>query len=580
MTASSQHSPVEANFSPAEQAKATQTVALRPPHKVMTLARMGAFHQSRLSFIRILLRRLKREHWHFERPKFAIDARGVGTAIYCAHGPERVYSLVAFANDLAPEKRSDRVIATEWDATFVLFDGIPDASDLARLSREVPLQEAGRITASELSISRANRSVRLWRYVVECLARGQQPCATRVAEVGYLMRTTAVYGSGKFGAADREAICDRAEFRAPFQVEMLTVFLIRTFAMDLVEHSARVQGGTQAVALTPVLRRSFGIGNSTGLGMAPFLINHPLLLHKWIAAREHALAAIRSITGTCAHSLAMFRSLVRRAQLNAEQWHSQHPLQITKLNELKSSMRRLLGYLDTLHPNMPQPWDHLWRWAEQSLGLEGQEQLVSLLLELQPRLVDNLCEQLSTDEQQTERLDGHMRVATLRRLIEQIYDWALAIDWALPETHARVWYTSEEKLEPRLGERYLENIEPYEQALSPGRDVACLYQDLLHCDPASSIGHVLHRHPEHRHIIRRVQIVARFPYAEIRSNTIASEMLPIDLLRAKLSFFGAAHFDPRSDRWVRINMFQNAPFPHELADADPDDWIYPVCANS
>ena len=67
----------------------------------------------------------------------------------------------------------------------------------------------------------------------------------------------------------------------------------------------------------------------------------------------------------------------------------------------------------------------------------------------------------------------------------------------------------------------------------------------------------------------------RFPYAEIRENTISAAMLPIDMLRAKLSFFGAAHFDPRSDRWVRVNMFQNAPFPHELADVDADDWTLP-----
>ena len=81
--------------------------------------------------------------------------------------------------------------------------------------------------------------------------------------------------------------------------------------------------------------------------------------------------------------------------------------------------------------------------------------------------------------------------------------------------------------------------------------------------------------PEHRHIVRRIQIAAKLPYAEIRDNTISSEMLPIDLLRCKLSFFGATKFDPRSDRWVRINMYQGAPFPHELSETDPDDLFYP-----
>ena len=57
------------------------------------------------------------------------------------------------------------------------------------------------------------------------------------------------------------------------------------------------------------------------------------------------------------------------------------------------------------------------------------------------------------------------------------------------------------------------------------------------------------------------------PFAEIRDNLISADLLPIDLLRCKLSFFGANRFDPRSDRWVRICMYQDAPFPHEILQA-------------
>jgi len=44
-------------------------------------------------------------------------------------------------------------------------------------------------------------------------------------------------------------------------------------------------------------------------------------------------------------------------------------------------------------------------------------------------------------------------------------------------------------------------------------------------------------------------------------------MLPIDILRCKLAFFGASRFDPRSDRWVRISLFQGLPYPDELGAA-------------
>ena len=38
------------------------------------------------------------------------------------------------------------------------------------------------------------------------------------------------------------------------------------------------------------LRRRLGVGNSTGLGMAPFLVTHALLVDRWITGRETALA--------------------------------------------------------------------------------------------------------------------------------------------------------------------------------------------------------------------------------------------------------------------------------------------------
>ncbi|MFW8596432.1 hypothetical protein [Cribrihabitans neustonicus] len=551
-------------------------VALRRPETVMRLARMGSFHQSRLSFMRVLLRRLKSENWRFERRAFEIDAKGVGHAVYTMHGPERSYSLVAFAHDLAPEQRSDRVIATAWDATFTLFDGLPSAADIGRLSRNVPLQEAGRVTATELTVSRANRSVRLFDHVVDCLSRGEQPDTAQVDAVGYLMRTTAVYGSGKLGAADRESICERPEFAAPFQAEMLTVFLIRGFVLDLVEHLAALKGGGRAVTLEPRLRRRFGIGNSTGLGMAPFLLNHPILLNNWIKARETALARIRALPAISPAEADMFRVMLRRGRRNIDEWHSEHPIQRGKIAELKSDLDRLNAHVESGALEGASPWDRLYRWSETALSLEGQELLVALMMEPYGALVDDLPMRMSADESAGFRIDGGMSVARLRGILERDYAWALGIDWNSPEAQARAWYVSAEKLEPRLGERHLEPVAAYEQPLAPGRDAALLFEALRGEAGDARVADFLLRHPEHRHILRRVQIAARHPYAEIRDNTVGAEVLPIDLLRAKLSFFGACHFDPRSDRWVRINMFRNAPFPHELAEMEFAGWTYPA----
>ncbi len=559
----------------AQPSASPRTAPLRPAAEVMRLARMGAFHQSRLSFMRVLLRRLKRDGWRFDRPVWRIDDRGVGHAAYRAIGPDRTYTLVAFAHDLPPEKRSDRVIAEAWDATFALHDGEPTESDIERLAKNVPLQEAGRISEKELSLSRANRSVRLFAHVVDRLADGRQPDPALIEPVGYLMRTTAVYGSGKFGAADRDLWAGRAEFQGSFQPELLSVWLIRAFTVDLAEHLARAKAPETAVPMAPDLRRRLGVGNSTGLGMAPFLMNHPALIHAWISARETALARVRALTIASAAEKAAFRALVARAARNAAEWGTEHPLYAPRVAGLRRDLAHLAHHLDMGALDGPAPWDRLYRWAEASLGLEAQEQLVSLMMEPFGDLVDDLAATMSADETNGFRIDGAMPVSRLRTLVEGIYGWALRLDFSDRAAVARVWYVSAEKLEPRLGERFKEPIAPYEQPLAPGRDAAQLYFRLKRRPGDEPVAAFLLRHPEHRAAVRRAHQAAAAPYAEIRDNTIAAEMIPIDLLRCKLSFFGATRFDPRSDRWVRITMYQGAPFPHELADLDPDDLAYP-----
>ena len=67
------------------------------------------------------------------------------------------------------------------------------------------------ITYKELTLSRANKSIRIFNHVVESLSKGVQPNLDLIEKVGYLYRTTAVYGSGKFGLADRFRIKNREE---------------------------------------------------------------------------------------------------------------------------------------------------------------------------------------------------------------------------------------------------------------------------------------------------------------------------------------------------------------------------------
>ena len=390
------------------------------------------------------------------------------------------------------------------------------------------------------------------------------------------MRTTAVYGSGKFGAIDYKEISDRSEFAAPFQAEMLTVYMIRAFVVDLLQHAAKIKNPSRFVNLEPRVSKMLGVGNSTGLGMAPFLINHPQLLNNWINAKETALARIRSLKTPKQKCVDLFKNYIKRSNYLIESWHSQHELQIVKLNELRRDKITLDHHIGKFNFKRPYPFDALYKWAEETLGEEAQELLVSIILEPFGNLIDNLSNEMSDNNQFKNKINGSMLISDFLNKTKQHYDFALKINWDNSENNQLAWYISEEKLEPRLGDRYKENgIGSYEQPLQPGRDVAKMYADILKWQRNKSIAEFLMKHPEHRHIIRRCQIVFTSPYAEIKDNTISRDVIPIDLLRAKLSFFGAFHFDPRSDRWVRINMFKGAPMPETLSEENCDDWTYP-----
>ena len=552
------------------------TRGMRSPENVMRLSRMGSSFQTRLSFMRSLTRRISREKWKFEKIRFDVDKDGYGVSVYAVHTLERTYSLITFTNAIAPEMRTDRVVAEVWDATFNLFDGVPTEADIKRLSLNTPKQEAGRFSPSELVLARANKSLRLFEHVVSCLSEGKQPDVEFLASVGYLMRTTAVYGSGKFGCADREKISKRPETRGAFQVELLTVYLFRWFTIELVEHVAKLRGGGKAVSLNPEISKYLGIGNATGLGMAPFLIKHPVLIHNWVLARETALSRVIALESHTPETLSLFSKYLQRAIQHIAEWNVEDQLQTARILKTREDMNQLSNWFAD-EENLKQPflWQRVMLFAESNFSLEGQELTVSLLLEPHGELVDDLADAMHTST--VTELDPSMRLTQLNELLQKSFSWALEIDFTEPEKQRRFWYYSEEKLEPRFGDRYADPGAEQEMPLAVARDVFLLNKKIKSVTDDISVGTFVQNHPEFRNIVRRVQTVVRFPYAEIRDNIVDAEMRPIDLLRFKLAFFGASKFDPKSELWTRITLFQGAPLPDQFVGNDSDEWAFPFC---
>ena len=216
-----------------------------------------------------------------------------------------------------------------------------------------------------------------------------------------------------------------------------------------------------------------------------------------------------------------------------------------------------------------QPIDRLIT-ASAAFSVDTQELLAAMLMEPFGDLIDGLGDCMATPY--APRLDPAMGCDALAKLIDQDWGWAVNTDFDAPQNCARFWYVSEEKLEPRLGDRYSEAGAELESPLDVARQVKALAADLS--GSSGSVSTFLQNYPVHRATVRRVQTLHRHKYSEIRDNLIGSDCLPIDMLRCKLSFFGAAKFDPKSDRWTRITLAQGAPLADELDNAD--DWWLPV----
>ena len=547
-------------------------VELRDPNVIMKLSRLGSFHQSKLSFLRSFLNEFK--DWEYKRDLFDLDKDGFGVVVYSFKKKDRVYSLICFANEIQDGERSDRVIATKWDAAFTLYDGVPNKDDIDRLKKEVPKQEVGRLSYKELTLSRANKSVRVFDHVVKNLSNGQQPNLDLLEKVGYLYRTTAVYGSGKFGLADRFRIKKRDEINGPFRLEMMLVYLVRQFTFDQVNHVAKNKNPKKAVELDLKICKNLGIGNSTGLGMAPFIVNHPTLLNNWIMSREKALKKIREIKKVNIHDSNIFKKCLRNSIKNITSWSTESEYQLKKIKDLLSDVQKFLDFVDKKFDfETDYPFNQLYLWVEKKTCEECIEYIVSLMMEPYNEIIEPLVKQMSSEEDKYFTIPTNRNVEELKSIIETKYSNILSINFEKKQNFKKFWFISKNKEEPRIADRFKEEGSDLEQPLAVARDIKKLYEKLLITKKSMKIDVFLSDNSDLRHVVRRAFIIENFPYSEIQDNTISENTIPIDMLRLKLSFFGALKFDPRSDKWLRICMFQGAPLPNELKNFD-DHWVY------
>ena len=539
--------------------------------EIMTLDKMGSRYPSRLSFSRSMLRRLLFDNWKISKSKFDLDDKGYGTVVYEININNNIYSLVCFSQHLDSADRSDRVIAEKWDTAYSLINGKLNDNELNRLRKNVPLQESGRNSPKELILSRANKSVRLFEYVVNCLSNGKQPDINEINKVGYLLRTTAVYGSGKFGLSDFANTKAVTEFNQPFRAEMLAVYIIREFSVELVEHVAKKQNPSKAIALANNIKQHLGIGNSTGLGMAPFIIKHPKLINKWMKQYTQSLDNIVN-KNVEIEKLNTYFELLEKALLYLKEVTTFDEYQITKNSKTVEDLKKYISHIKKFQKKRVTDlqWIDLIKFTSNKCNYDTQEIAKVQLLELYPEISEELAEDMSDVEEMG--INESQTLKQLNAIIEKDYQWALKVDFSNKNNDYLFWYISAAKLEPRLGERYNEEGSEREQHLGIAKMVQKLHTLIQEENLDLSVAEYLALNPEFRGIIRRIQSLEQYPFAEVQDNILSKKTIPINMLRFKLSFFGANRYDPKSDRWLRVSFFSGAPFLSNLNAKNVDSW--------
>lgn len=505
---------------------------------------------------------MRRTHWR-------LDKTGRGTAAYQVQLGGRTFSWVAASFMLDPDEQEDRIVATKWDSTSMLAEGEVIDADFLTVLEQVTNVLWGRARPGTLVWSRGNRSVRLFEHTTQALARGEQPDPARFAAIGYLFRTTGFSANGRNGMVDYAALVEENHpLRGSYHAQMLASYLWREFSIDLVEHMAR-QINPEAASLSPSLRRYLGVGNSSGVGLAPFIVRHPVLINQWTESSNNALKAVADldVTSLLPSGFRLADDLNTRLDDAVQHFREQPTAEFERFasgyviaGDLRAAQRLLVRrategssvreYMTLLRP---------------LIHSESLEAVKSVLLESASYGVETDRLDAMTAEE-TLNFEGSMQCGVLRALLHENFSESLR-DIAASRSEDKnyyFWYYSEENSEPRRGEAGEDPGEEYSIPLDMKGRLQQLDWALSEISPQLPVAHLTLEQPDLHYIVSWVQSMIGRPNVLAATDFLSRDFLPVDTLRFQLAIYGMLKMRTTSPNRLRGTILQGAPLPDEL----------------
>jgi hypothetical protein len=560
-------------------AENSNRIALRTPAHVMSPVRAAASYPNALSFSRSFVRKMQRERWRIETVRMELDAEGRGEGLYRVVAPGGTFHFFAISNYFPPDQKVDRSYGINWDVSAAICQGEWTPAREAVLRMQIPQQYDGRYDNDVLCFCRGNRSERLFDHVVDSLTAGQQPDATLLATVGYILRSTAFAGNGLFGMRPFEGLDPGHPLAATYHVQMLSAFLLGEFVFDLVDGMA-ARRSASAAGLDRRLKRYLGVGNSAGLGLIPFVANHPHIVHQWCLVNEQAFAAAkarRAVPGSEASRtmLALLDKTIRYFKQDPRDGNNifaSFELLAAQFGEIAAEAAARIG-ADAKGP--AQPWAALADWVAGRFHPEAVEIFHGLLLELYPDIIEAHEVKLTAAEWMD--LQPEMKLSELRTKVRSAYGWLLSQGPRPAADTAYFWYYPvEAPYEPRRGLRGSAADNDLESKMDVPLKLDELMRALDEEPEDASVGALVARHPGLRAIVARIQSVADLPYAELHDNFLSTSFTPFACCRFLLSFYGMEKYDPRPPRSTKGALLQGAPIADEIASQVEGAWPFPL----
>ena len=139
-----------------------------------------------------------------------------------------------------------------------------------------------------------------------------------------------------------------------------------------------------------------------------------------------------------------------------------HLNQITTNNEAQIKINANVSYDLSLisdyvlqEQNKIKKWHQITNYVAEKFNVEAQELINTVLIEIYPE--EALLFEKNQEINESYDLEPEMKLSKLKNIIETQYQWALTYNFKSKKANAIFWYRSEEKMEPRLGERGIDD---------------------------------------------------------------------------------------------------------------------------